>query len=633
MRITKILCLSLFVVAMNCFSIMTSYSQTVINGGYAYSMMICEDSTVWVTGSNSNEQLGDGTTTNKIKPIMVPGLSGVYSISTMYSHSVALLNDSTVWTWGWNIWGQLGIGTMGAAADTFTPIQVTANISNIVAISAGWNHTLALDSAGKVWAWGRNMEGQLGDNTWTQKLIPKMVPGLSNIVAIACGYMHSMALRSDSTVWIWGNNFVGQLGDGTTAPSNYRQKVTPITGIIGIAAGEYQSMALQDDGTLWMWGQNDLGQCGDGTNTGRLTPGKVTGLNNVIGMAGGQDHSIAVKNDGTVWTWGQNDFGQLGDSTTRDTNRAIQVYGLSNIVTIAAGGDHSMAIRNDGTAWIWGRNQFGQLGDSTTNDTIIPIQLNIGCTLPVICDMPTAKYGYIDTFLSVSFIDSSDLALSVLWDFGDGDTSTQLSPTHEYLNQNTYNVCQIVTNVCGSDTMCKLITTDCPNPISNFGWLSNKLTVNFRDSSENSTSWLWDYGDGNSDSVQWGNHVYDTAGTYKVCFTVANECNEWDSVCKIMTITDGIGIFENDADVKFIHFYPNPYTDNLFMNISLSRNAEVEISVINILGEQMFDEKRFFYSGTQNIELPIPKLPEGIYLIRTVVNGSENYSSDILKTE
>src|SRR5437868_1050485 len=115
--------------------------------------------------------------------------------------------------WGENDYGELGNGNVtgwpyyGIA----TPASVSG-LSHIVAIAGGNAHSLALDRYGTVWAWGNNPYGQLGNGTFTGDpydaiAIPAPVINLSNIVAIAAGGNHSLALRSDGTVWAWGYNY------------------------------------------------------------------------------------------------------------------------------------------------------------------------------------------------------------------------------------------------------------------------------------------------------------------------------------------------------------------------------------------------------------------------------------------
>ena len=336
---------------------------TKVAGGYGHSLALKDDGTVWSWGMNNKGQLGDGTTTQRLTPVQVSGLSGITSIAANTYQSFALKNDGTVWAWGDNGYGQLGDGT---TTDRLTPVQVSG-LSGITSINAGTFHSLALKNDGTVWAWGDNGYGQLGDGTTTQQLTPVQVSGLSGVTNIHTGYNNSFASKSDGTTWAWGWNNSGQLGDGTTTTTSTAVQVSNISNITSITGGYGYSIALKNDGTVWSWGENSVGQLGDGTTTNRSTAVQVLGLSSVTSIATGVYYSIALKNDGTTWTWGLNFAGQLGDGTTTDRSTPMQVSSISGVTTIAAGFYHSLVIKSDGIAWSWGQNSYGQIGDGTSS--------------------------------------------------------------------------------------------------------------------------------------------------------------------------------------------------------------------------------------------------------------------------
>ena len=298
------------------------------------------------------------------------------SINGGASHSLALCNNNTVRAWGYNNQGQLGDSTI---IDKLVPVSSAIGLTDVIAIEGGGNHSLALKSDGTVWAWGDNYSGELGDGTATDKLIPVQVTGLTDIISISSKSGHSLALKNDGTVWAWGHNGYGELGDGTTVNKNIPVQVIGLTNIIGVSTGLWHSLALKNDGTVWTWGANNTGQLGDGTTTSKLTPVQVSGLTNIIAIAGGYgkpigSHSLALKSDGTVWAWGHNYYGQLGDGTTTNRTSPVQVTGLNNMIKIEAGTFFSIALKSDGTVWAWGNNSYGQLGDGTTTGSLIPVE-------------------------------------------------------------------------------------------------------------------------------------------------------------------------------------------------------------------------------------------------------------------
>ena len=272
-----------------------------IAAGNTHSLVLKADGTVWSWGLNTYGQLGDGTTTQRLTPVQVQGLTSVVAISAGKEQNMVLKADGTVWAWGYNAYGNLGDGTR---TQRLIPVQVQG-LTNVVAMAygGGSGHGVALKADGTVWAWGNNTLGQVGNGAVSvAQATPVQVGGLANVVAIAAGDAHSLALESDGTVWAWGVNDSapwaagcnGQLGDGTTTNRLIPVQVHGLTGVAAIAGGGSHSLALKSDGTVWAWGCNNMGQLGDGTTTNRLTPVQVQRLTAVVALAAGGWHSLAL---------------------------------------------------------------------------------------------------------------------------------------------------------------------------------------------------------------------------------------------------------------------------------------------------------------------------------------------------
>jgi hypothetical protein len=328
-------------------------------------------------------------------------------ISAGYQFTVVICRDGTARAAGNNALGQLGAGSTDPYRPT--PTQVIQSLGvplpNIKAVSAGGWHALFLLEDGTVRAVGKNQYGQLGDTTTTDRNIPVPVLGpnnapLNNIVAVSAGGEHSLFLAADSTVWAVGDNYLGQLGDPATNNQYVRRVVkvkgpdgiNPLRGVIAIAAGSGHSLFLTKDGRVWATGRNNEGQLGDGTTQDRsivvpVVKADGSPFDSVIAIAAGHLHSLFLRQDGSVWAVGNNDAGQLGDGTLQRRLTPVRVKMndgsfLTNVQAIAAGGEignivifgpvwgHSVFLRQDGTVWAVGSNHEGELGVGTTRDII-----------------------------------------------------------------------------------------------------------------------------------------------------------------------------------------------------------------------------------------------------------------------
>ena len=195
------------------------------------------------------------------------------------------------------------ISPMSLPADADAPSSGVA----FTTVEAGGEHSLALTADGKLFAWGNNGDGQLGDGgTSEERSSPVSISPELTFKAIAAGIDHSLALTADGTLYRWGANSLGQLGDGTYDQRNSPVSIPGEITFSAIAAGGFYSLALTADGTLYTWGYNWAGQLGDGTNDPRNLPGTTSGEVTFSAIAAGDDHLLALTADGTLYTWGYN---------------------------------------------------------------------------------------------------------------------------------------------------------------------------------------------------------------------------------------------------------------------------------------------------------------------------------------
>jgi alpha-tubulin suppressor-like RCC1 family protein len=359
-----------------------------VAAGVNHNLSIQSDGTLWAWGENTYGQIGDGTFFDALTQIQVVIDSVQYpaarnndwiTVAAGLGHSLALKTDGTLWAWGLNDRGQLGDGT---TADAVSPVRISTD-TDWVLVAAGGRHNLALKSNGTLWAWGSNVHGQLGNGTLVDELSPVQIGLDTDWVAIAAGgeLSHSLARKSNGKLYAWGRNNRGQLGDGTTVDKSSPVQVGTDNKWVKFKAGLEHSVGRKSNGKLFAWGRNDYGQLGDGTTTDKTSPVPIGTDTDWKEIASGWHHNLAKKSNGKVYAWGRNNYGQLGDGSTDDKTSPVPIGTDKKWRKIKAGGWHSTGRKSDGSVWGWGRNNHGQCGDGSLTDRPFPGIITWVCKL------------------------------------------------------------------------------------------------------------------------------------------------------------------------------------------------------------------------------------------------------------
>lgn len=361
---------------------------------------------VLTLGQGDVGQLGLGEDTlERKKPAIVKGLDDleIVQVECGGMHTVALTDSGKVYTWGCNDEGALGRVTSSENGEEFTagPVQDIESV-NVVMVSAGDSHTMALSDQGTVYGWGtyRDASGQVGLQADGVKHKPTVILTLQNnpIIKIASGNDHTVALTKDGNIFTWGCAEQGQLGRimGCFTSRGGRRGLQYILNpkqvrdkkrltFKDIFCGSYSTFAVSQDGAVYAWGLNNYGQLGTGDLETLYAPTKVEALtslisdnNKCVSIASGQHHTIVLDSSGKVYAMGRAEYGRLGlGEDAKETTSPVLVAALewNPICKIACGEAVSLAVSSKGDLYSWGFGSCLQLGTGEDEDEFSPVKV------------------------------------------------------------------------------------------------------------------------------------------------------------------------------------------------------------------------------------------------------------------
>jgi RHS repeat-associated protein len=358
----------------------TQMNTVSVSAGQDHALALRSDGSVWSWGTNQTGQLGTGLS-NSVFPVRVSGVSGVVGIGAGWNHSLAVQTNGTVWAWGTNDSGQLGNGT---STPTNVPVQVT-RITNAIAVSGGLSHSLALLANGQVMSWGLNSSDQLGKGSTSPSSTnqPIFVTNLTGIIKISAGANHSATLDTNGVVWCWGAGSTGRIGNGQT--TNVPVPLRVLSNVVDVVAGYEHTIALKSDGTVWIWGDNTYGELGIGNTTASSTPTQVTNLSGAQAIMAGFYVSSATLSNGQTYVWGFNNGAVKSPAPIGDTPAFVK------LASIGSNPNSYLGLTADGAVWAWGANNLGQFGDNTTQSPALTDTLF--APTPSFAAVPPARWG------------------------------------------------------------------------------------------------------------------------------------------------------------------------------------------------------------------------------------------------
>lgn len=330
-----------------------------IAAGGAHSCAITETGRALCWGSNWHGELGFGRPIrfrNTMSPM--PVTVGTFTtLDASTTHTCALGADRRIYCWGDNLYGQLGDGGRSTRA---TPEPVSTDL-RFTSVSVGGAVVCGLTDAGDAACWG-----QVGSR---QESRPVRIQTSGRLASISAGGMHGCGITPDGVLECWGRNDLGQLGDGTTQPRTQGVRVAANERFRSVSAGYVHTCAISESDVLYCWGDNFDGRLGTGTPAGTLVPTRVTLPDGAREVSAGNVHSCALTLRDEAYCWGDNIYAQLGNGHPLGQSAAdykefspvkVTAPGIS-FRAITAGEHHTCALTIEGEALCWGISS-GQLG-------------------------------------------------------------------------------------------------------------------------------------------------------------------------------------------------------------------------------------------------------------------------------
>lgn len=328
-------------------------------------------------------QSGDGTLGNSF---YVPAVAVLGKQLTWVGYGAGHgcgVESGKIWCWGGNSMGTLGDG--GAASGRL-PVQVSSN-QTFATVGVGASFACGLTTAGAAYCWGAEFQGALGNGTiattnFDYETTPVPVLGGHVFGSISVGHTHTCGLKADGSAYCWGRNSNGQLGDGTTTD---RSQPVPVSGgltFAKISAGQYNTCGVTSAGKGYCWGSyryvGDSSIPSTGEWTEIETPRAIPGTHVFTDISAGWTHSCGITTSGAVYCWGDNFYGQIGNGTSGTSAFARNLATVSGghaFSRISAGDQYSCGVTTAEVLYCWGRNYAGKLGDGTTTDRLTPTKV------------------------------------------------------------------------------------------------------------------------------------------------------------------------------------------------------------------------------------------------------------------
>lgn len=364
-------------------TVTVEFKLNFIAAGDNHTCGVAPGGTLWCWGDGTWGRLGTGSSSSSDLPVRVDTSAvAVFDEVAAGDQHTCARSGGQVYCWGLTASGRLGMDTDPDDSDIPNPVDGAIDFEQISTLN---DHTCGVDVGGAIYCWGRGSDGRLGDGAEDARRQPTEVdhPGADDgrfWVEVSAGHDHSCALDDMGTAWCWGLNDEGQLGDDSTTKSS--SPVSVDTSSIGdptfasISAGRKFTCAVDTSNTTYCWGDEEYGRLGDSTvDSAQTTPVLVEGGHAFSAITTGREHACALES-GNAYCWGRANDGRLGNGDTSDDKDSPDPVTQSEPFTmISAGRDFTCALTDDKIPMCWGKNSSNQLGSGLSGDQDTPVQV------------------------------------------------------------------------------------------------------------------------------------------------------------------------------------------------------------------------------------------------------------------
>ncbi|MCB9235633.1 MAG: PKD domain-containing protein [Bacteroidia bacterium] len=475
-------------------------------------------------------------------------------------------------------------------------------------------YVAAYDVVNRVWTPAENVTSC--NTTWKNKILfPRMAPTVLNAgvnwrLPVVFGALNTGTSDPiDPATFHYLNNIQITPSDFTVPQCTAAVSLSNLDTIIVCDQSSY----MLDAGSgkdQYLWNNASTNQTltvtSSGTYSVAVRSGCCTGTDQVVvifkntpnsafnGIVSGLAVAFNDQTSGTPLTWHW-DFGDGNTSTQQNPSHTYAVNGVYTVCLITSNGCGADT----------------SCSNITTN-----------------CTPATAAWSFSVNGLSATFTDQTvGSPVSWVWNFGDGNFSTNQNPTHNYASNGTYNVCLITTDACGNDTLCQMVTI-CPDPVASFSVTTAQDMATFTDQSTGNTlGWAWDFGDGNTSTQQNPTHQYTTSGSFTVCLTVTDTCGNDSSCQTVVIIIEGV----NEGFSQDLVVYPNPTHDFVHLKGIHPAAGTLQIRLSDLQGRIVLSREVQHPGGPLDLQLDLRTLADQQYILQ-LSNGQQSWSQLVGKT-